>query len=78
MPTDFLTAATMGKSDDKDYDRDDPTKFKTMPINTLRRKLCDKDPDIDGTRGMVITALEGSYVKSGGKQKRDDNDTADN
>ena len=53
MFTNFLTAVTMGKSDDKyyDYDGDYPTKskFKTMSINMLRRKKCDK-VDIDGTR----------------------------
>ena len=48
----FQPAVTMGKSDDKDYDGDDLTKFKTMSINTLRRKLCDKGLDIDGTRAM--------------------------
>ena len=75
--TDFLTAATIVNSDDKDYDRDDCTQFKTMSINTLRRKLCDKGLDIDGTREMVVTALEGSYAKCGEKRKRED-ETVDN
>ena len=58
----------MGKSDDKDYDSDDPLKFKTMPTNILRRN-CDEGLDIDGTRKMLVTALEGSYPKSGEKQR---------
>ena len=29
--------------------------------STLRRILCDKGPDIDGTREILIVALEGSY-----------------
>ena len=47
-----------------------------MPINTLRRKLCDNGLDIDVTRAMLVTALEGSSAKSGEKRKRDD-DTGD-
>ena len=67
-----MTAATIVNSDDKDYDRDDCTQFKTMSINTLRRKLCDKGLDIDGTREMVATALEENYAKSVEKRKRED------
>eukprot|EP00571_Detonula_confervacea_P009859 CAMPEP_0172301364 /NCGR_PEP_ID=MMETSP1058-20130122/3270_1 /TAXON_ID=83371 /ORGANISM="Detonula confervacea, Strain CCMP 353" /LENGTH=350 /DNA_ID=CAMNT_0013011447 /DNA_START=350 /DNA_END=1402 /DNA_ORIENTATION=+ len=75
MFQDFMTAVAMGKSDDKDYDGDDPIKFKTMSVNALRRKLSDKGLDIDGTREMMIAALEGSYAKTRKKRKRDENDT---
>ena len=38
----FLAAVAMGKSDNTKYDGGIARKFKTMLINTLRRKNCDK------------------------------------
>ncbi|KAL7555247.1 hypothetical protein ACHAWF_018905 [Thalassiosira exigua] len=71
---DFMTAvASMGKKEDKYYDGDDPTKFKTMSVDTLRRKLDGRGLDIDGTHEMMVTALEQSYADGGKKRSRDEN-----
>ena len=79
MFTDFLAAVAMGKNDSKDYGGDDPTKFKTMSINALRRKLSEKGLGIDGTREMLVTVLEQSCAQSSRKtkRKRDDTDAAE-
>ena len=76
MFNDFMAAVALGKSKDKDYDGDDTTKFKSMSVNALRRKLSERELNIDGTREMMIAALELSYAKSGDKRKRDGNDSS--
>lgn len=69
---DFLTAMTMGKNENKDCNGDDPTKFKTMSVNILRRKLSDRGLDVDGTREMMVAALDESCQKVGRKRRRDE------
>jgi len=76
MFNDFMAAVALGKSKDKNYDGDDTTKFKCMSVNSLRRKLSERGLNIDGTREMMIAALELSYAKSGDKRKRDGNDSS--
>ncbi len=57
---DFLAAIAMGKSDDKDYDGDDPSKFRTMSVNTLRKELSEVGAGLHAL-------LEGSYAERRGR-----------
>lgn len=61
MLGDILTAIAQANAEDKDYDGDDATKLKTMPINTLRRKLHARGLGVEGTREMLVTAVENSF-----------------
>eukprot|EP00581_Thalassiosira_minuscula_P009629 CAMPEP_0183706746 /NCGR_PEP_ID=MMETSP0737-20130205/3501_1 /TAXON_ID=385413 /ORGANISM="Thalassiosira miniscula, Strain CCMP1093" /LENGTH=368 /DNA_ID=CAMNT_0025934241 /DNA_START=164 /DNA_END=1270 /DNA_ORIENTATION=+ len=60
MLTDFLTASARKKRQERnDY------QLKTMSINSLRRNLDRRGLDVDGTREILVSTLQGCYSAEG-------------
>lgn len=61
MLTDFLTALARKRRKSDAKSGGAGYEFKTMSIDTMRRKLDSRGMDVDGTRDMLIRSLEKSY-----------------
>ncbi|KAL7539581.1 hypothetical protein ACHAXR_009406 [Thalassiosira sp. AJA248-18] len=69
MLSDILAALAKRENEEKPSAGDNPSKFTTMPINNLRRRLHSIGLGVDGTREMLVAALEENMrnkMKGGG------------
>eukprot|EP00584_Thalassiosira_punctigera_P001001 CAMPEP_0172538678 /NCGR_PEP_ID=MMETSP1067-20121228/10024_1 /TAXON_ID=265564 ORGANISM="Thalassiosira punctigera, Strain Tpunct2005C2" /NCGR_SAMPLE_ID=MMETSP1067 /ASSEMBLY_ACC=CAM_ASM_000444 /LENGTH=382 /DNA_ID=CAMNT_0013324225 /DNA_START=265 /DNA_END=1413 /DNA_ORIENTATION=+ len=60
MMTDILTAVARGKRKREQYEGNDPEKIGLMSVNSMRKMLDQRGLGVDGTREMLIEALEKS------------------
>ena len=60
MLTDVLTAVARGKHRKENYNGNDPERINLMSINTMRKKLDQRGLSVDGSREMLMDAVEES------------------
>jgi hypothetical protein len=69
---DLLAAVKRGKKEEGGGSSVDPRNFNTMRVGTLRRMLCEKGLEVDGSREAMISLLKKNSIDEDGENAEDD------